>query len=493
MLALGFSGMAVVAYLTYAFPGRIFQGLLLGTATVSILSIILSGRVLHLGDSGLDVYQDGGMGSTLFGKALLLILVGVAFSVCVAWWLWRLRNTSPALRYSADGSRGLERLTWAFAIYFVAFSLLPLAFAPQFVFHVSLVYPLFVWLALLLSLRTSGADPVQVLRQALGLIVLCSLAAAAIMPALALQPGYAGMIPGFSMRLWGVTASANTLGSVAGTLLVLQFIEKPHHSLRHHMLTGGAIAALLLTQSKTSMAGAFLGLAILFAWRIWRGSRDQAARPARTMAGIATLLFLCALFLAAAWLALSEPAAWNALERRLDPRAVRGLTTFTGRNEIWDYAIRRGLESPLFGNGLAMWDIHTRLATGLSGAVHAHNLFLQAFSRAGFVGLAALILLLAYIVRNTWTARNISAGGSMALLAMFLVRSTTEVPLQPNGILGGEFFAFMALLVLTTDRALSADNTRKPVESGYSSETRPIARPISSQAEAGEALRRHSW
>ena len=184
------------------------------------------------------------------------------------------------------------------------------------------------------------------------------------------------------------------------------------------------------------------------------------------MAGAATLSFLSAMLVGGIWLALSEPAIWNALERRLAPRAVGELETLTGRAEIWEHAIRRGMESPLFGQGLAMWDLQTRLATGLSGAVHAHNLLLQAFSRAGFIGLATLILLLAYIIRFSVKAANASAGGSLALLALFLVRATTEVPLQPNGILGGEFFAFMAVLVFVTDRALQSGAAHEQTAKG---------------------------
>lgn len=456
LLALSFASAMLVAYLTYSFPGRVFQALILAIASVSILITLLSRRVLRLGDSGLELLQEGDMSSTLVGKAMLLVLVGSAFSICIAWWLWRFGSKRPGNRYSAAGIAESNKLTWAFMLYFVAFSLLPLAFAPHYDFHVSLVYPLFVWLALLLAMRTAAVDPVLVVRQALGLIVLCSLAAAAVMPALALQPGYQSLIPGFSMRLWGVTASANTLGSVAGTLLVLQFIVRPRSALRHHLLSACTLVALLLTQSKSAMGGALIGLTILFAWRIWRGTNAHTTSFPRILAGTTVLLFVGATLLLATWMAASEPAFLIALERRLDPRAVGDLSTLTGRYAIWKYAVQSGLESLWFGHGLAMWDLQTRLATGMSGAVHAHNQYLQAFSRAGIFGLSTLLLLLAFIVRFALNAAASSAGGSLALLAMFLVRSITEVPLQPNSILGGEFITFVALLAFTMDRALLA-------------------------------------
>lgn len=462
LLALSFAGATLVAYLTYTFQGRVFQALILAVASVSVLRILLSGRVLRLGDSGLEMLQEGDMGSTLIGKAMLLVLVGSAFSICIAWWLWRFGNKGPRNRYSAAGIAEINKLTWSFLLYYVAFSLLPLAFAPHFDFHVSLVYPLFVWLALLLALRTSAVDPVLAVRQALGLIVLSSLAAAVALPALALQPGYQSLIPGFSMRLWGMAASANTLGSVAGTLLIMQFIVKPRSTLRHHMLTACALTALVLTQSKSAIGGALVGLAILFAWRIWYGTSTKRISVARAMAGAAILFLLGAFVLFAVWLAVSEPTLLSSMQRSLDPRAVGGLSTMTGRYAIWDYAIQRGMVSPIFGHGLSMWDLQTRLATGLSGAVHAHNQFLQAFSRAGLVGLAAMLLLLVFIVRNALRSASQTSGGSLALLVIFLVRAISEVPLQPNGILGGEFFSFVAFLVYTTDRALHAPRAVPP-------------------------------
>lgn len=452
LLVLGLMSAIFVAYITYSFSGRIFQALFFAIATVSIFSTLLTGRVLRLGDSGLDMFLEGGVGGSILGKVLLLIVTGVALSVCIAWWLWRFGKKKPLLRYSEKGVIQLNFLAWAFVAFFVAFSLLPLVFAPKFEFHISLVYPLFIWIAILLTLRASSVDPVLVIRQTLGLIVFSSLAAAVFMPSLAMQPGYTSLIPGFDMRLWGVTAHANTLGSVAASLLVMQFIDKPQRPVRHHLLTSGAAIALILTQSKSAIAGAMLGLAVLFAWRLWRGSNAHNINFTRLLVGTSILFFLGALLLGTVWLALSDPTTWSAFERRLDPRAVSGLATFTGRTDIWEYAINRGMENPLFGQGLAMWDLQARLSTGLVQAMHAHNLYLQAFSRSGFVGLAALLLLLGYVIWLALKASSTSTGGSLALLAMFLVRSITEVPLQPNSILGGEFFAFMALLVYVIDR-----------------------------------------
>jgi exopolysaccharide production protein ExoQ len=452
-LAIAFVGIGLVAYLTYNYPGRVFHVFFLAIASVSILSTLLAGRVLRLGDSGLEQYLEGGAGGSFAGKVLLLILVGIAFSICVAWWLWRLRRDKPTLRYSAVGTTELKKLTWATVFYFAAFSLIPLALAPKWAFHVSLLYPVFVWLALLLALRISSVDPLYVIRQVLGLIVVSSLVAAVLLPSVALQPGYTSLIPGFSMRLWGATASANTLGSVAASLLVLQFAERTRRTVFHSLLTLCAFIALVMTQSKTAMAGALVGLSVLFFWRFWTGNPYRRENRRRIIGAWAVVFLLGAVLVGTIWVGLHDPVILSAIERRLDPHAVSDLGTLTGRIQIWQYAFRRGLESPWFGHGLSMWDLQVRLDTGLSGAVHAHNQFLQAFSRAGFVGLIALLVLLWFVIRNALDATRASTGVSLALLAMFLLRSLTEVPIQPNSILGGEFFAFLALVAYATDRA----------------------------------------
>ncbi|MEY3759047.1 MAG: hypothetical protein RIR39_538, partial [Pseudomonadota bacterium] len=140
------------------------------------------------------------------------------------------------------------------------------------------------------------------------------------------------------------------------------------------------------------------------------------------------------------------------LENKLNASAVGDITTATGRTLIWKNAIKGGFYNPLFGQGGGFWSIENIHRTGLTGAVHAHNLFLQAFSQSGMVGLLALLAFLWFLVCYSFRAAKVTRGGSVALMSVFLIRAMFEVPLQPNAILGAEFFASVALFFYVIDR-----------------------------------------
>lgn len=456
VLALTFVGLSTVSHVVHAFTGRVFQILILVIAAFSVIQTLLSGRVLRLGDSGLEKLAGGDMADFMVGKILLALIIGTSIAVCVAWALWGLAEKDPPSRYTDAGIAQLNKLTWLFLIYYAAFSFLPLAGAPKFAFHISLVYPFFVWLALLLSWRSSINDPVLVIRDGMALIVFASLVAAVLLPSLALQPGYQGLIPGFNMRLWGVVAAPNQMGAIASGLLIVQFIVRSQNPIRHHFVTLCTLITLALSQSKASIAAAVLGLSVLALWRLWHNAPDRPSNPERRMIGVLLFAFIAATLIAGIWTALDNPESLRAFERRFDSDAIGSLSTATGRVYIWQYAIKQGLESPLFGQGISIWNQEARAAIGLNGASSAHNLYLQAFSRAGVIGLAGLLAIIVLIATFAVKAAIISHGGSLALLAVFLVRSLFEVAFHPNSIFGAEFFSFIVMMIYITDRAALA-------------------------------------
>lgn len=434
------------------FAGRLFQAQMWLVTIAGIAAIVLSGRVLRFGEAGLQVEGDAGMGSTLTAKALLALTITFALALCVAYVVRRWWPTQPTDRFVARGQRPPHDITLAFLVFYVAFSIVPLLFSVDHQFHVSLFYPFFIWWALLLWMRHSSVDPVAVVKQTLAIIVLGSLAAAVVTPSLALQPGYTGLIPGFNERLWGITANANSLGAVAMAMFLIEVCNPVRRRWLHWLLLGAAAATLVLSQSKAALVTSLFFGGVLWGWR-WTRALKQAAGGRSGQGDLVAavgLVFLASIAVALLWLVLATDMA--GLARRLDSRAVADLATGTGRLEIWQFALRAGWESPIYGHGLSLWTLDTRLRTGLSGASHAHNMFLQVFTRAGLIGLAAFLWFLGLLLVYALRAARPTRGGSVALLAAFLTRAMVEVPLQPNSVLGGEFFAFMVLLVYLLDR-----------------------------------------
>lgn len=451
---LAIAAVTIVIWASTRWPGRLFSSLMLLILSASVGTILLSERVLRLNeDESLIVGSEGDMGSTLLAKLLLVIVIGCSVALCVA---WIFTYTRP--RHTRFDDRGLcppTDVISAFMAFYIAFSILPLMFGQRYHFHVSLIYPFFVFLALFLWMQRSSIDPVIVIKQCLGIIVFASLGSAVVAPQLAIQPGYVGLIPGFNLRLWGVTAHANGLGSVASVLLVLEMAEPSAKIWMRRAILVAAATALILAQSKTSLIAASVGLSILFVWRVFSSARAGVSVISTSNRLIATGVMgtLCILVcVTGAWVIFSDTSLIDLLERRLNARAISDLATGTGRTFIWEVAIASGLENPLFGQGLGLWTLDNRLRWGLSGAVHAHNQLLQVFSRSGFVGLITLLVLLYFVFRYSLRSTVSTRGGSIALAGMFLIRAISEVPLQPNAVLGSEFFAMVAFIFYVMDR-----------------------------------------
>jgi O-antigen ligase len=105
----------------------------------------------------------------------------------------------------------------------------------------------------------------------------------------------------------------------------------------------------------------------------------------------------------------------------------------------------------------------------LAAAATAHNLFLQIFSRSGFVGLVALLVFLYFLIRYSIYAAKPTRGGSIALLAVFLMRSAFEANIQLNTLLSAEFFAMMAHFTYVIDRGARPRKLFEPKSSHYRS------------------------
>ena len=100
-------------------------------------------------------------------------------------------------------------------------------------------------------------------------------------------------------------------------------------------------------------------------------------------------------------------------------------SSFTGRADIWAYALPRAAESPIFGHGfLAFWNTTAMLygaeqnTEWASTASHAHNGYLDAVLSMGFPGL--FLFLAAFVVQPALDIRRaLSRGDEPALTLMF--------------------------------------------------------------------------
>lgn len=99
----------------------------------------------------------------------------------------------------------------------------------------------------------------------------------------------------------------------------------------------------------------------------------------------------------------------------------------SGRLAIWKETWAAILESPLVGHGEGQF--RSQVASAGNGLNHPHNALLQFLYQWGFIGTAALALMLASTVRNlrnhTWTdVRLASIGTATGLLAMAMLEGS---------------------------------------------------------------------
>lgn len=128
---------------------------------------------------------------------------------------------------------------------------------------------------------------------------------------------------------------------------------------------------------------------------------------------VAVLSFSMFFITAVALLVMFGPSS-NPLNAFFATQAGADLMSMTGRDQIWEVAVKEWRRNPLFGYGLSIWSEEHRARIGIPAAVTAHSQFYQTLSSAGIVGVVGLVF---YFVALMWfaiKAAPLSKGISLA-------------------------------------------------------------------------------
>lgn len=399
-------------------------------------------------------------------RVLTALLIGT-FLVAVVDYGFRSDDVRQGDRRRVEGPRVI---LLGVAVYFITYEVLPSLFGYKPLFDPSQYYPVVAFLALL----SCGAP--QTLEDAgkfgLQLVLVLSLVGMLFWPKETLQSGYAGLIPGFSIRLWGAASHANVLAPIALTFLWIEGIRRYRRPLLHWLTLFVALSVLILTQSKTAWIACIAGICVV---ALYRALYLQDARARWFVANIVLAILLAlggALF-------LSGTDGWHQLARGIGSHNAEELLTLTGRNEIWSAAFDTARAHPLFGYGLRAWDLDFRNEVGMPFAFHAHNQLLQVASVGGLVGLAGFLVYIGVLVVAAFKAAPSTGGVSLALLAMLAVRSLSEAPMAINVVSSGDFLVHITVVCVLLSRL------------GNRSESKNFAYPSNSRSghfAFGEAL-----
>ena len=131
--------------------------------------------------------------------------------------------------------------------------------------------------------------------------------------------------------------------------------------------------------------------------------------------------------------------------------------SLTNRDLIWSYAIAEWERNPLFGYGPGLFGLEYRTLIGIPKAFHAHNQVMQSLGSGGWFGVIGLLLYMGVLAYYAIRAARPTRGLSLALLLFILLRSITEVPLRVDGLMNGEFFVHLLLMMVVLRPARDVD------------------------------------
>lgn len=359
-----------------------------------------------------------------------MAIVGVAAAVIFLWFIHRQRQPGATLLAVSLGGLFVAMLTSA-----------TLGERPNFI-HNS-YYAIFLMASLLALPRLA---PEQVARQAkhvLMAIMIGSLVLAALFTSRFVQTNHVGLIPGFHIRLHGLAPHANSLAPLALLYLLLAAWVKSRPPW-HYIGLAAAALVLLLTQSKTVWGAGLLIVLTVTAFRLHRQFVQELRTAQLGWATLTTFGIGLGATLVAFW--LFSDAASSMLQT---VQRQEGVSTLTGRTNIWRTTIETWQRNPVFGYGPNLWDLEFRILNqGALAAWHAHNQYLQALGEAGLVGLAATVFYTGVLIHYGLKFAQRTQGISLALVLLMLVRTVSEIPLRLNVLLDTTFFVHFVVFTL---------------------------------------------
>jgi O-antigen ligase len=209
-------------------------------------------------------------------------------------------------------------------------------------------------------------------------------------------PGVGITPSGLHEGAWrGLTGQKNEFGRTCGLaltyFLVLTVLVRP--SIRRYCILAvfSAFALLLLSTSKTPITATAVGLGGMMINVVLLGGQVGRVRFAGEMRALLFVVIIAVVATSVLWLV---PLVVEAMGRDL---------TFSGRTELWNWAIGIGGDTPWFGSGYrGFWnDGNTRyffeyfawkrslsgeLSDGFAGPTHAHSGYVDLWLDLGWVG-----------------------------------------------------------------------------------------------------------
>ena len=405
------------------------------TFLIIALTVLLSGRNLYLSNEFIEPFM---------GKHPVLVWVGRAnslfmlFAACE-----RIARRFLYSGYKPDTPIFLIAALWVYFLSNVVSSAF-LSAHPSFTHEY--IYAVVAGTASLLCSEQEGDTAVRSVRNALFIFIILSGVTLAFRPEMVISPNYQGLIPGFNIRYFGLSSHANSFGPLIVVFLICLWNKR--YSSRWLNLVGWIIGSvsLVLTQSKTSWI-AIVVCAFCIGYFRYGSFLKQRLFDFKHPQFTSFVLILMMLSIGSLGFVVMLTDFGEAFNSFFATKEGGDILSLTGRDEIWEVAIREWHNNPVFGYGLTIWDERYRARIGIPAAFHAHSQFYQSLSSAGIVGVVGLVVYAMALCRFALKTAKSSGGLSISLFMILFVRSISESPLSIESF-GSEMVTHLLLLMV---------------------------------------------
>lgn len=292
-------------------------------------------------------------------------------------------------------------------------------------YNIKLLYAPIVFTAVALLADETYPKFLNNLRYILFIPLAGSLLLSVLQPSLVLETGYKSLIPGFSIRLAGLTEHANSLGMLAAIALLLETKGSQPSCIRLLFIITSA-SCLILSQSKTSWGIAVAGLIFYTILHI-----TSTKRSSKSENHLRLFILIIIIILLSSIVALFK---FESIINFLHEDRT-GLATFTGRTKIWNITMGEFTKNPLFGYGPGLWDPLYRFQKGMLYVGQAHNQYIHTLGQSGILGGISLLIYIITLSKYSLKAPKILYGMPIVFTFALLVRGFSESPMRMMGIL----------------------------------------------------------
>jgi hypothetical protein len=326
---------------------------------------------------------------------------------------------------------GLQpKLALCFGVFWLGSRGMNMAFSAQPYFGHEYFYSLLIGLGVLALTTDDAKKFIIAFRNASFLFLLASFLMLLIKPSLVLEVSYSqGYLGGLS-RFAGLTAHAVTLGQVALVNLLILTLYPFHTRSLHRIAIVLGMFAFFWAQSKTAWIAGFVSVLIVSFYYKNKFANFFELEKSSFALFLLAIIFLVIGMLGFIFLLLSFSTIREGLFNNFENSQ---LITLTGRDVIWQFALNKWSENPIFGFGQQLFNLDNRLLNHMSFATSAHNQVLDLMAKSGLVGLLSFLPYLVAIWVMIFKVDLAFKGVAVAFFISIMIRCISDTPFSLSG------------------------------------------------------------